>query len=151
VFTLEVRGVKELQAAFDAIKADMYEGLAAALLAGAMPVNNAAKTLAPYKTGNLMRSYHVGLDDRDITAPQNDAEAAPRMTPAEPGAVREMARRLRERGIVRVLVGTDVEYAPVQEFLNKPHLRPALEQNRGEVQQEVNRAIAQVIKKAARA
>ena len=57
---MEVRGAKELQAKFEQIKADMHKGFAAALLAGAFPVSNAAKDGAPYVTGNLRRSYHIG-------------------------------------------------------------------------------------------
>ena len=144
---MEVRGTQELLAKFEKIKADMYKGFGAALLAGAFPVSNAAKDNAPYLTGNLRRSYHIGTKTKDITKPQGSDGAA---QPVDMGAVGTVAETLRKTGKAEILVGTDVVYALVQEFLHKPHLRPALDNNRKEVDDEVKRAVKMVIDKAAR-
>ena len=146
---MQVTGVKELQAKFERIKLDMANTYAAALLAGVNPVINTTKNTVKVVTGNLMRSYHIGTKKRDITQKQPDSDGtAPREMPALPGSVPLIADELRRGRTVEVLVGTDVVYAPPQEFLHKPHLRPALEANRGEVRAEVRRAIQMIIKKA---
>jgi len=55
---------------------------------------------------------------------------------------------------VIVAVGTDVEYAPYQEFGTSrgvpahPYLRPALDENREKVLKEVKAALAAIVKKA---
>jgi len=145
MFTMKVTGVEKLQAKFEVIKLDMAETFAAALVAGAGPVVNATKQNAPVKTGNLMRSYHVGTKARNITEPQA-TDGAPQ--PVSKGGVAIVADTLRRGRRAEVMVGTDVVYAPVQEFLHKPHLRPALESNRGEVNAEVKRAVKMMIKRA---
>ena len=144
---MEVRGTEQLKAKFGQIKAEMYKGFAAALLAGAFPVSNAAKEGAPYLTGNLRRSYHIGTKTANITEPQASDGAA---QPPRMGAVAAVADKLRKTGKAELLVGTDVVYAAPQEFLYKPHLRPALDNNRAEVDKETKRAIQMVLKKVSR-
>ena len=144
---MRVTGAEELKAKFAQIKADMWKGFGAALLAGAFPVSNAAKELAPYLTGNLRRSYHIGTPTKDITKPQG-TDGAPQ-TP-DMSAVSTIGETLRKTGKAQVLVGTDVVYGPVQEFLHKPHLRPALDNNRAEVEAETKRAVKMVLDKASR-
>jgi len=62
--------------------------------------------------------------------------------------VQAVAIALEKAGKANILAGTDVVYAPVQEFLHKAFLRPALDNNRKEVDDEVKRAVAMVIKAA---
>lgn len=143
---MRLTGAAELEAKFAEIRLDMARTLAAALIAGAQVIINATKEAAPVKTGNLMRSYHIGTVGRNITEPQATDGAPQPVSAAGVAAVADMLRRSRE---ARVLEGTDVEYAPPQEFLHKPHLRPALEGNRAEVRAEVRRAIVMMIRKAA--
>ena len=101
---MEVRGVEQLNAKFEAIKADMYKGFAAALLAGSFPVSNAAKNNAPYVTGNLRRSIHLGTKTEDITSPQPDSDGATiRQMPANRGAVAKVADKLRKVGKAEIL------------------------------------------------
>jgi len=150
MFTMKVTGVEKLQAKFAAIKLDMAETFAAALVAGANPVVNATKQNCPAiaprnSTGNLRRSYHIGTKQRNITEPQA-TDGAPQI-PSR-GGIAGVADTLRRGRKAEVLVGTDVVYAPVQEFLYTPHLRPALESNRGEVNAEVKRAIKMMLKRA---
>ena len=150
MFTMKVTGVEKLQAKFEKIKFDMAEMYAAALLAGAGPVVNATKNNAPVITGNLMRSYHIGTSKRNITQIQPKSDGTvPREMPAVAGSVALVADILRRGRRAEVMVGTDVVYAPVQEFLHKAHLRPALESNRGEVNAEVKRAVKMMLKRAA--
>jgi len=151
MISMKLTGEKALLAKFEKIKLDMANMFAAALVAGAGPVVNGTKRDCPIKTGNLMRSYHVGTKKRNITLPQPKGDGkVPRSTPAAPGGIKLVADELRRSRSATVLVGTDVVYAPPQEFLHKPHLRPALESNRGEVNAEVKRAVAMMIRKESR-
>ena len=155
---MRVEGAEALMTKFKQIKAEMYKGFAAALLAGSFPVSNAAKKLAPKLTGNLARSIHIGTKTKDITKPQPKADGLTvRQMPADMGAVGSVAKALQAKGRAEVLVGTDVVYAATQEFIRtshkigfSPYLRPALDNNRKEVDDEVKRAVKMVIKKAER-
>ena len=148
---MEVKGANELMAKFEKIKADMYKGFAAALLAGAFPVSNDAKTLAKKLSGNMARSIHIGTKTKDITKPQPDSDGlSMREMPADMGAVSSVANKLKTKREAEILVGTDVVYAPTQEFLHQAFLRPALDNNKAEVRAEVKRAVKMVIDKAAR-
>jgi len=147
MISMKLTGEKELLAKFEKIKLDMADTFAAALVAGAGPVINATKQNCPIKTGTLMRSYHIGTKTRNITEPQA-TNGAPQI--ASKGGVALVADELRRSRSAEILVGTDVVYAPPQEFLHKPHLRPALESNRGEVNAEVKRAVEMMVRKASR-
>ena len=87
-----------------------------ALVAGALQIANAAKEKAPYKTGNLKRSIHIG-GHTDMTPDWQESEA---------GDLGKAGRNARFQ--TRVLIGTDVIYARVQEYggtiraKNKPYL-----------------------------
>ena len=142
---MKVTGADTLMKKFQEIKADMYKGLAAALVAGGFVVTNDAKELAAYLTGNMRRSIHLGTETRDITKPQA-TDGAPQI--ADMSVVQAVAIALEKAGKAEILAGTDVVYAPAQEFLHKAFLRPALDNNKQEVKDEVKRAVAMVIKKA---
>ena len=153
---MKVTGGAELMKKFQSIKAEMYKGFGAALLAGSFPVSNAAKELAPKKSGNLARSIHIGTKTKNITEPQPDADGLTmRQMPADMGAVATVGNSLKNTGKAEVLIGTDVVYAGVQEFTEydhkigfSPYLRPAIDSNRKEVEDEVKRAVKMVIAKA---
>jgi hypothetical protein len=142
---MKLSGAESLLRKFEEIKLDMADAFAAGLVAGAGPVVNDAKRNAPIKTGNLMRSYHIGTKGRNITEPQATNGAPQMVSQAGVALVAEALRRGQE---AEVLAGTDVVYAPPQEFLHKPHLRPALEKNRDEINAEAKRAVQMVIKRA---
>ena len=154
---MKVTGADTLMKKFQSIKAEMYKGFAAALLAGSFPVSNAAKELAPKLSGNLARSIHIGTKEKNITEPQPDSDGlVMRQMPADMGTVATVGNSLKNTGKAEVLVGTDVDYAMVQEFTEdlkhkrgfSPYLRPALDNNRKEVHDEVKRAVKMVIDKA---
>jgi len=145
---VEIEGVNELKEALDGVKRDFFRALAASLIAGTFVVSNAAKTDAPYLTGNLMRSIHTEIDGGGYVTRKQQTDNASQ--PVEMGAVDRLAAML-ESGEVKLEVGTDVIYAAVQEFLHDtPYLRPALDNNKQEVKAEISRAMKQVIAKAGR-
>lgn len=149
---MEVRGTEQLKAKFGQIRAEMYKGFAAALLAGAFPVSNAAKDKCRKVTGNCARSIHLGDKRGDITQPQPESDGlAMKQMPVIPGAVARVGDTLRKKGTAEVLCGTDVVYAPGLEYVyGFPFLRPALDENRKEVQDETKRAVRMLIKKWSR-
>jgi len=101
---IEVVGDKELARRIEQLIADdLPPMLEQALAAGAMLVSNDAKHRAPYRTGNLRRSIHVGGHERpevgeDIGGNHHDPDGA------------------------EVLVGTSVEYAKWVEYGTAAHL-----------------------------
>lgn len=122
----------------------MAEALEAATQTGALVVQNAAKEKAPYRTGTLRRSIHM-----------------------------ETTKRTRDE--VEVAVGTDLEYAAIHEFGGtitpktakklhffvdgeevfadevqipaRPYLRPALDENKDKVVEEIGAALKAAIGK----
>jgi len=153
---MRVTGAEELKNKFAQIKADMYESLAAALVAGGFVVSNAAKTNAPKLTGNLARSIHIATKTADITSPERKSGGGTGKGIRSEREVKKVADRLKGKGKAEIFVGTNVAYAAAQEFLGyhhkigvSPYLRPALDNNRQEVHNEVQRAIAAILKKAA--
>lgn len=92
-----------------------------ALRAAALIPQNAAKELVPVDTGTLKRSIHM--------------EDVP--------------------GELAVAVGTDVPYAPFVEFGTsrqpaQPYLRPALDENKGEIVREFGEALEDIVEAAFR-
>lgn len=120
------------------------ETLKRALVAGGLPIQNKAKANAPYKTGNLRRSLHIGGEtDVEGDVIQRNSERVP---VPEVGA-----------NTASVYVGTDVEYGAAQEFgrsdVNlpaQPYLRPAFDTEKGAAKQEVADALRDLIRAAAK-
>ena len=87
-----------------------------ALVVGALQIVNAAKEKAPYRTGNLRRSIHIG-GHTDLTPEHAESGAG------DLGGAGHAARYQ-----TRVLIGTDLIYARIQEYggtieaKNKPYL-----------------------------
>jgi len=143
---MKVTGMKELQKKFAKLNGELVKGMAASLIAGSFVISNAAKTDAPYLTGNLRRSIHTEVKGGYVTKPQK-VNGEPQMV--QSGAVERVAAMMR-KGLeeAELVIGTDVIYAAAQEFLhNHPYLRPALDNNRREVAKEVGRAMRQVVSK----
>lgn len=124
--------------------------LARALVSGALLTVNEAKRLAPYATGNLRRSLHVGGEGSSGGLEGNT-------TGTDIGGQRH------GRDWAEVSVGTNVEYAARREFgftgtdsLGRtyqdpatPYLRPAIEATRGEVEREIADAVRAQLRRAA--
>jgi len=81
-------------------------------------VQGQAEVLAPRKTGYLAGS---------ITTASSSASTDTR--PSDDGRKAKGIEAPRDE--LEVYVGTSVEYAPVQEFLRQPYLRPALDLAQG--------------------
>lgn len=159
---LEVRGVDEVAKALKGAAKEIEKAFAVGLVSGALIVNNAAKGRAPYKTGNLKRSLHIGVGDKhgqvrnNVTDPEQ-SDGAPVTT--RPGALEEIAGELAAKGEAVVTVGTNVEYAEQQEYLSErlgggthgtnkgPYLRPAIDDNHAEVRREVAEATAEAMRR----
>lgn len=118
--------------------------IAQALVAGALIIQNDAKRRAPYKTGTLRRSIHIG-GHKSKAPGSEDAPDVP-----DPKI---------SKGDAQVTVGTNLEYAARQEYgfddtdslerrynqPARPYLRPAADENKQAVEREVNEAILDLI------
>jgi phage gpG-like protein len=103
----EVRGIERVLAKYDRIEAALADSVEEISIAAALPIANEAKRLAPYKTGTLRRSIHVG--------------GHPELTPDT-----RIGTDLRQYGSVTspqtspgsctVYVGTSVPYAAAVEY-----------------------------------
>lgn len=159
---LQIVGSGEVRAHLDRMD-DALRGqtLTRALVSGALIIQNAAKELAPYRTGNLRRSIHIGGRSdlaHDFENTTGGELEGPRISTNE----------------VRVFVGTNVEYARQREYggviearnapwlvwqdyegnwhrarrveqAATPFMRPALDENRDAVRREVAAALRQLI------
>lgn len=142
---VEVRGSASLMRKLAAL-GDVAAGkaLERALVSGALIVQNDAKIKAPYLTGNLRRSIHIGghadlAPDRTAITQITGIVPEPKHAPAG----------------VTVYVGTDVEYGPILEYGSgrrtaRPFLRPALDENEAAVRREIGEALHDLIQAATR-
>lgn len=143
---LQVRGSDSLKRKLDALGERLQAKLMTdALVSGALIIQNDAKRRAPYKTGNLRRSIHIGgsenLNPDQGAIVQRTGEEVP------PPQV--------DNDTARVWVGTDVEYASSVELgaegrRPQPFLRPAADTTRSDVSREVAEALRDLIKAAIR-
>jgi len=145
---MELTGVNELLHAFDKLQIDVEEAVAASLLASAFVVSNDAKRRAPHKTGNLARSITPGVG-RDPVGTAGGITQTMGVLPEQ--SVSSLKSKLVQTGESTAYVATNVVYAPPQEYLyDHPYLRPALEENKGEVERHFEAGLRQVIAKAGR-
>ena len=136
-----------------------------AVLAGAMLLRNRAAELAPYLTGTLRRSIHVG----------GHGNLTPGFSPGQEYS--DIGGEIISEDGVQMEVGTNLIYAGVQEFgatihaKNKPYLvfktkdgtwhsvksvvvpphpylRPAFDQEKENVAREIDRVLDQLIRQA---
>lgn len=140
---------RKLRALGDAVSGRTLER---AVVAGALIIQNAAKQRAPYRTGTLRRSIHIG-GRTDLATDYQKAPDVPDLDPPRVGA-----------HDVEVYVGTNLEYARRIEYgfngadslgrvynqAAQPYLRPAVDENSGAVQQEVADALLDLINAAVR-
>lgn len=133
--------LKKLSTLTDAVRGRAAER---ALVSGALIIQNAAKQAAPVETGNLRRSIHIGGHD-DLGEGGNIIDRAGTHVP----------NPIIRHDEVAVFVGTDINYAAAVEFGSQhqraqPYLRPALDENKRAVQQEISDAYRDLIEAAAR-
>ena len=116
-----------------------------ALVAGALQIANAAKIKAPYKTGNLKRSIHVG--GHINATPQMEMDMAD-TTGTDIGGSDRYGKHQ-----VRVRVGTNVEYAAPLEYRNagaRAYMRPAADEAKAEAIRDMRDALADQLAKVVR-
>ena len=116
-----------------------------ALVAGALQIANAAKDKAPYKTGNLRRSIHVG--GHINATPQMEMDMAD-TTGTDIGGSGRYGKHQ-----VRVRVGTNVEYAAPLEYRNagaRAYMRPAADEAKAEAIRDMRDALADQLAKVVR-
>lgn len=134
------RSMKKLQDS--ALVEKMLEN---ALVAGALQIANAAKIKAPYKTGNLKRSIHVG--GHINATPQMEMDMAD-TTGTDIGGSGRYGKHQ-----VRVRVGTNVEYAAPLEYRNagaRAYMRPAADEAKAEAIRDMRDALADQLAKVVR-
>lgn len=148
----KLTGDQRLKAQLAAIEAAAQGRMVkAALVAGALLVANKAKALAPYDTGNLRRSIHVGGEGS--------------MGGLEGGSTgTDIGGQEITKTSAQVLVGTNVEYARRLELgftradslgrvynqPARPYLRPSLESESGAVIKEFSDAMVDLLRGAVR-
>jgi len=116
-----------------------------ALVAGALQIANAAKIKAPYKTGNLKRSIHVG--GHINATPQMEMDMAD-TTGTDIGGSGRYGKHQ-----VRVRVGTNVEYSAPLEYRNagaRAYMRPAADEAKAEAIRDMRDALADQLAKVVR-
>lgn len=142
----EIIGSKELidklNKLSNAVRGKVIEN---SLVAGGLLISNSAKNKAPYKTGTLRRSIHVG---------GHTAESAPDFTPKDvAGSYSDIGGNQNDENSASVLIGTNLEYAKYQEYgtskmAARPFLRPALDEEKENVKDEIGAALKVLIDKA---
>lgn len=135
--------VRKLRAMSEAAKGEMLER---GLIAAALLVVNDAKRNAPYLSGTLRRSLHIG-GHTDLSP---DFEPIREVADLIPGATPTLPPPRKLPGYVTVYVGTNLEYARWVEFgttrmAAQPFLRPAIDENRSRVEEEFMAAVADLI------
>jgi HK97 gp10 family phage protein len=138
---MKLVGAASLKGKLAKMSAAMGEGFELAVIAGALVVMNDAKKAAPYKTGNLRGSIHIG----EV------------MGLGQGGKTEGTDIGGKEVGLnkVKVDVGTNVIYAAMQEFGGStptggtipphPYLRPALDNNKEKVKIAMSSALRNIL------
>lgn len=141
---VKVKGSKELKKQLQSL-GTVANGkmLERATVAGALLIQNDAKRRAPYLSGNLRRSIHIGGHDD--------------LNPGGAGAINTTGAGVPQPRIesnrATVYIGTDVVYAATHEFgrdtiAAQPYLRPAFDSQRGEAVREIGAALRDLIRAA---
>jgi len=163
---VSVSGSEEITRKLRQLNAEMQgRTLQRALAAGALVVQNDAKQRAPYRTGTLRRSIHIGGFE-DLAS---DYQATPSRGPGVRGPEGTGTQ-------VAVYIGTDLEYAAQREFGGtivprtaralrfrlpdgtwrmarsvtqnaQPYMRPAMDTNGPAIMREVGESLLQLLKR----
>ena len=132
----------------------------AAVISGAMLLRNAAAQKAPFITGTLKRSIHIGGHTKE---PGSTEPFTPGQDKAQHGAeYSDIGGEFISSSVVQVEVGTNLVYAPRIEYgfsgkdklgrtYNQPphpYLRTAFDQEKDNVAREIDRVLDQLIRQA---
>ena len=118
--------------------------ITAALVSGALLIANKAKEMAPIKTGSLRRSIHVGgnIDETPDYDPSGDLQK-----------YNAKYGDLGAPGSLRAIVGTNLEYAPYQEYGTSrgvpahPYMKPAMDTQRDKVLEAIGDTFEELVAK----
>lgn len=130
--------IDQVNAKLEGLKVTRHQ-LELAGVVGLLPVQALAKSIVKRVTGTLARSIHIGgHSDQAADFRQNEPYSDIGFGAQHGG------------NTVHLLVGTNVEYAKVQEFRpGKAYLRPAFDAKKDEIDEEVKEALKIIIHKAA--
>lgn len=110
-------GDKEVARALKKLGANLAgRKLLSAVVSGAAILRNQAKLLAPIKSGTLRRSIHIG-DHTDLNPDWNPSEHDPPYS--------DIHGEIKTPDLAQVEVGTNLIYAPIQEFGGTIHAKNA--------------------------
>lgn len=131
---------RKLKNAQAAVKGKQLER---ALVAGGLILQNDGKRRAPFITGNLRRSIHIGGHENLNPEGRGIVQTTGKPVPSPEVSGTDAA----------IYVGTDVEYAAAKEFGTetmdaKPYMRPAMDGKRKEIANEVGAALKDLIQAA---
>lgn len=136
--------MRKLGALQDAVRGKMLER---AVVTGALLVQNDAKIRAPYISGTLKRSIHIGGHEDENPDGEGGGLPDPEVSSTEVavyiGSNEPYARRI-EMGFS----GSD-RLGRTYNQPAKPYLRPALDENQAAVRQEIGAALRDLIRAAA--
>lgn len=151
---------RKLNALGEAVRGQMLER---AVVAGALIVQNDAKRRAPYRTGNLRRSIHIG-GHSDLGEMQNTTgsqierpEVSPNHVEVYVGTNVEYARQREYGGTITPVNGQWLAWQDAEGAWHRarsvtqqatPYLRPALDENTTEVRTEVGEALRDLLRAA---
>ena len=142
--SVKVMGTKSLRAQFGRLEKNAQgKMLERAAVTGALLMQNDAKRRAPYLSGNLRRSLHIGGHEELNPGGQGIDS---RTGAGVPHPVISDTR-------AEVFVGTDVVYAATQEFGRggipaQPYIRPAFDTQRSAAVREMGEAMRDLIRAA---
>lgn len=140
-----LKGQEELLKNLEKLGSKLHKALEAATAAGALLVVNDAKTNAPYKTGTLRRSIHIG-GFTSLVPDYNPGDARNTQT------FGDLGKGKKTDTAVELKIGTDLIYAAPQEFGTStipahPYLRPAVDENKDKVPKEIGAALGDIVRK----
>ncbi len=138
---IDVQGAEEVAAAIrDARGRLSGAGMQAALMAGALPIMNAAKTNAPALTGTLRRSIHV------LSQSAHEVEVGTNLIYAAMQEYGGVVAPVNARFLRFETAGGDIIFTRGPVYIPaQPYMRPAFESERGRAVREVASAIRDLI------
>ena len=147
-FRVEVVGDADLRQKLQSLTADVQgQVLAAAVLAGADVIRNAAVAKAPYRTGTLKRSLHAELEGASTTqATAIIGTDAPYAAQVEfGGTITPKSKKL-----LHWVDASGVDhFAKSVTQVARPYLRPAFDEKSDEAANEIGNALQQAIEMVA--
>ncbi len=153
----EIIGLSDLMNKLNALeKISRGKVISTALVAGALEISNEAKVSAPYITGTLKRSIHVGGHAQETSPGFSTNDVA--------GQYSDVGGEEIDDDKASVLIGTNLVYAARQEFgfvgvdslgrtYNQPahpYLRPAFDNKKQKALEVFGRALKVLIDRAAK-